>query len=140
MVKVNQMFFTAGKEEVLKKIFTGDNCPFGYVALGYVDSNNGFESEEDFDELDVTDYSRIKLTLDNSSPVEVDTNTGKVLVKFKATLTTDNIKAEKLINQLAIVDSETINNANTKIYCATTFPTFNKTSDSSITFVLGFRL
>lgn len=139
MTKKSQMFFTTGKKEVLKKIFTGDNCAFGYVALGFAESNNGFEQESDFKEIDSVDYYRIPLSIDSSSQVEVDSDSGKVLMKFSATLGIDNIIEEKQINQLAVVDSSTIS-AETKFFCATTFSTFTKTSDSSITFILGFRI
>ena len=139
MTKKTQMFFTDGKIEVLKRMFTGTNCPFGYIAVGYSEDNTGFESTSDFKEIQATDYYRVALSIDESSQPEVDTDTGKVLVKFTATLGIDNIISEKKINQLAVVDTSTPG-ASTKFYCATTFTEFTKTSDSSITFKLGFRI
>lgn len=141
MGKKSQMFFTSGKEKALKEIFTGESPTFGYIALGYVQdaSTNGFESESDFQELEDVNYERLPISLDTTSTTEVDTDTGKVLVKFTATLPNSIILDQKSINQIAVVDNKNIG-ANTTIYCATTFPTFTKTQDSSITFILGFRI
>ena len=146
MATKSQVIFMGGKELALKALFTEPN--FCYLAIGYASEGNGFEDtgsaklEEisGFQELEeINSYERIKLEVDTSSPVETDPDTGKVLVKFIATLPTSNIEQEQPINQLAIVDSKDIN-AETNVYSATTFPKFIKTKDSSITFVIGFRL
>lgn len=139
-----------GKEKALKSLFSGDSAAFGYLAIGYEreKENNGFEdpdrndgaSETGFKELEqLNNYHRIPLQLHTDNPVDTDEDTGKVLVKFSATLDSNNLTDAQDINQIAVVDSGTIG-ADTEIYSATTFPTFTKTKDSSITFVIGFRL
>lgn len=151
MTKKSQVIFMSGKEKALKALFSNSQgtAIFGYLAIGYgIDEENGFEdpdanntaTESGFKELPETnDYHRIPLSL-HSDPVEKDGDTGKVLVKFTATLDENNIKQPQNINQIAVVDNAKILGADTKIYSATTFPTFQKTQDSSITFVIGFRL
>lgn len=140
----NQIIFMEGKEQALKSLFTGDNCPFGFLAIGYAENNNGFQEETSevsngFNEIsEANGYERIPLILHSDDPVH-DEDTGKVLVKFQATLSTENITVSQEINQIAIVDRQDITDA-TKYYSALTFPTFTKTSESSITFVIGFRL
>lgn len=137
--KKSQIIFMNGKEIALKKLFNHDGGAFGYLAVGY-SSQNGFVDENDFKELtEVSTYERIPLYLYESDPVDKDEDTGKVLVKFMATLKSSNIQESQNINQIAVVDSKNIG-AETKYYSATTFPTFTKTSQSSITFVIGFRL
>lgn len=147
MAKKGQVIFMDGKERALKALFTGDNSVFGYLAIGYVSEDNGFEdpdannsaSSSGFNELEETNgYHRIALSL-HSDPVDKDPDTGKVLVKFTATLDENNLTESQNINQIAVVDSGTIG-ADTHFYSATTFPTFTKTRESSITFVIGFRL
>jgi len=148
MAKKSQIIFMSGKEKALTELFAGDNPIFGYLAIGFASTENGFEDpgvngeiqETGFYELEQTNgYNRIPLQLHSDNPVTVDEDTGKVLVKFSATLDENNIQNATNINQIAVVDSGTIG-ADTKIYSATTFPTFEKTQDSSITFVIGFRL
>lgn len=146
MAKKSQIIFMDGKEIALNSLFTGDNCPFGYLAIGYTPEDNGFEEPDGqtangFNELEETNgYQRIALQ-PHSETAQKDSSTGKVLVKFTATLDTNNIKKTQAINQIAVVDSQSsIGSADTKFYSATTFPTFMKTQDSSITFVIGFRL
>ena len=152
MVKSSQIIFMEGKEIALKKLFNGsDGGIFGYLAVGYdSESDIGFtdpqiddsaSSTGNFKELDeaTLEYERIPLSLYETEPVDKDTSTGKVLVKFKATLDTSNITKSQNINQIAVVDNKTIG-ADTKIYSATTFPTFTKTNNTAITFVIGFRL
>lgn len=147
MAKKSQIILMDGKERALKSLFYGENSAFGYLAIGYVSEDNGFEDpdgntgaeEIGFNELEETNnYTRIPLEL-HSDPVDKDPDTGKVLVKFTATLNENNITESQKINQIAVVDSATIG-ADTHIYSATTFPTFTKTRESAITFVLGFRL
>ena len=143
--KKSQIIFMSGKEQALKALFSGPNSAFGYLAIGYASEDNGFldpdktdVSESGFQELtEVSSYQRIPLTLSGST--DKDEDTGKVLVKFSATLKETNITSSQNINQIAVVDSANIG-ADTKIYSATTFPTFTKTEESSITFVIGFRL
>lgn len=146
MVKKSQIIFMEGKERALKDLFSRT---FGYLAVGYVEdeSDNGFEDPLENDEItktgfnelgDANNYSRVPLELYTADSVERDTSTGKVLVKFSATLDESNIQDPQSINQIAIVDSSNLSEQN--IYSATTFPKFTKTSNSSITFVIGFRL
>lgn len=149
MEKKSQIIFMHGKEKALKSLFSGDNSAFGYLAIGYAKEDNGFIDPNspgvagtEFKELnEVANYQRIQLKLYNTDGAPTrDVDTGKVLVKFTATLDENNITNSQTINQIAIVDSATANDADTKIYSATTFPDFTKTRDSSITFVIGFRL
>lgn len=151
MVKKSQIIFMKGKEEALNRLFNGEQSVFGYLAVGYVANDNGFEDsleEQDgssnqygfveIDQSEISSYKRVPLQSMNETTY--DESTGKVLVKFQATLNVDNIQTSQPINQIAIVDTATPNDAGTKFYSATTFQTFNKTAESSITFVLGFRL
>lgn len=148
MTKQNQIIFMSGKEKALKSLFSGgENAAFGYLAVGYSPNGEGFEDAEatedltalGFQELDGTnDYKRVEL-VPVTNGVEKDQDTNKVLVKFEATLDENNIKNSQPINQLAIVDSGNIGQ-NTNIYSATTFNKFEKSSESLITFVIGFRL
>lgn len=141
MTRSNQIIFLDGKEAALKKIFSEH---FGYLALGYDPEELGFQESTDGDieskgflELTegVNNYQRIELRFLSA---ERDPDTQKVLVKFKADLPTGNITGQR-INQMAIVDTANTD-AKTTYFSATTFPTFNKTSNSSISFVIGMRL
>lgn len=149
MAKASQIIFTDGKEEALKALFNGDGATFGYLAVGYESENNGFEdpsidenaTETGFNELDDSyGYTRVPLTLYDSNSIEKDPSTGKVLAKFSATLTENNITESQDINQIAIVNRADVGHADTKIYSATTFPPFTKNRDSAITFVIAFKL
>lgn len=161
MTKKNQIIFMDGKEEALKSLFgSGSNSAFPYLAIGYNPSqDNGFEdfsaSEEEgaqatygvygngFFELEETNgyTSRILLEDYPTDSVNKDESTGKVLKKFQATLNEDVLATATNINQIAIVNTATVGDvANTKFYSATTFKTFAKSSESTITFVIGFRL
>ena len=149
MTKQNQLIFMEGKKKALERLFSGgENSVFGYLAVGYSSQDNGFEdpdAEESvesngFNELEETNgYERIPLQLQPNG-VDEDSSTGKVLVRFSATLTEDIIKSSQEINQIAVVDSKDVRASDTKYYSATTFPTFTKSSESAITFVIGFRL
>lgn len=146
MTKQSQIIFVDGKEKALESLFSGDGSPFGFLAIGYAEQDNGFEeanAEQNktngFSEISsVNGYERIALTPSEEAP-DKDVDTGKVLVKFKATLPNENISVNQNINQIAVVDRQDISN-DTVFYCATTFPTFTKSIESSITFVIGFRL
>lgn len=153
MTKKSQIIFMDGKEIALDSLFNGEDGAFGYLAIGYSsEDDNGFEDPKEnptatnidpgFKEINITNipsYKRIALQAVSGS-AEKDPDTGKVLKKYQAILDTDNISTSQNINQIAVVDSATPNDADTNIYSATTFPTFNKTSESSITFIIGFRL
>lgn len=150
MTKQNQLIFMEGKKKALERLFSGgENSVFGYLAIGYSSQDNGFEDPDaegnvesnGFNELEaVNGYNeRIPLQLQPNG-VDEDSSTGKVLVRFFATLTEDIIKSSQEINQIAVVDSKDVRASNTKYYSATTFPTFTKSSESAITFVIGFRL
>lgn len=147
MAKQSQIIFMNGKEKALKTLFS--ESTFGWLAVGYEPTDNGFEdpsinteiSNSGFNELEEANgYTRAKLYLDEESPVSKDDSSGKVLVKFKATFDETNIMGNQNINQIAIVDNSTPGYADTNFYAATTFPTFQKSQDSSITFIVGFRL
>ena len=147
MVKKSQIIFTEGKELALKALFSDSNCKFGYLAVGYSEDNgfqdpkiDGDSTPNGFKELNGTNgYQRVQLQLHDSEP-EVDESTGKVLVRFQATLDINNIKQSQKINQIAIVDNQESGRADTKFYSATSFEPFIKSIDSSITFVIGFRI
>lgn len=139
--KSSQVIFLKGKEKALKSLFSETFC---YLAIGYDPENLGFENSQDstieqngFLELDETlnEYNRIKMNVEST---DIDEDTGKVLVKLSATLNPTNIVGSK-INQMAIVDSSENTDEQT-FFSATTFPVFNKTTNSSITFVIGMRL
>lgn len=138
----SQIIFMDGKERALKSLFTTESFNFSYLAVGYSGENNGFQEPESesssngFNELQNSDYYRVPLSLYGTP--EKDPDTGKVLVRFAATLNEDNIKIAQSINQIAIVDSATIDN--THYYAAATFADFTKSEKSSITFIVGFRL
>ena len=138
--KSNQIIFLEGKEKALKNLFQNT---FKYLAIGYDQQDSGFEDDYDsdattkgFSELTIGEggYHRVGLSLGDSYQ---DPDTGKMLVKFQATLDSDNIQGHR-INQMAIVDDET--SVDTTYFSATTFPAFNKTENSSITFVIGMRV
>ena len=143
MVKNSQVVFADGKEVALKALFGSSN--FGYLALGYESSeDNGFEDGQDrtdsakgFKELtneQDSSYERIALSYFETA---TDPDTSDVIVRFKATLPATNITGHSL-NQMAVYDSAEIGTGN--MYSATTYPTFNKTQLSSITFVVGFKM
>lgn len=149
MTKKSQIIFMKGKEKALDALFGDDDATFGYLAIGYekTSGQNGFEdplaTENDststgFTEIQQDSYHRIKLQkIENGT--ERDPDSGKVLKKYQAVLDNDNITQSQDINQIAVVDNQNIE-ADTTIYSATTFQTFNKTNESSITFVIGFRI
>lgn len=149
--KKSQIIFMEGKEIALNKLFNGAESAFGYLAVGYVENDNGFLDPQaetgsnisnNFQEITQTasnNYQRVALK-EVSNSTDKDASTGKVLKKYQATLSANNINENRTINQIAIVDNKTPNNPNTKFYSAATFPDFPKTQDSSITFIIGFRL
>ena len=149
MVKKSQIIFMDGKEQALRLLFdyTRENA-FGYLAVGFSENNDGFEDpkassepiESGFNEITNGSYQRVQLEpYTGGENPERDPDSGKVLMKFAATLQEENISEPTSINQIAIVDSEEIG-ADTNYYSATTFQTFQKTGNSSITFVVGFKL
>lgn len=147
----NQLIFIKGKERALKTLFTPSDSKdietFGYLAIGYDPEQLGFKNKEGAQsikdegfieiESDVENsYVRIPLEFDRTYP---DYDTSKAFGVFKATLPA-NVIVGQPINQFAVVNTSEPNDANTVIYSASTFPTFNKTSASSITFVVTFRM
>ena len=137
----SKIIFTDGKKVAMKSLFNSDNTDsFPYLALGYDADSNGFtdsQTENGFNEITDDTYERIPLT--NGIDKDVDATTGKVTVEFTANLDYTNIKTTKSINQLAIVDSQTKHDGNTRYYAATMFPPFSKNEGNSITFTIGFR-
>ena len=149
MVKKSQIIFMEGKEKALDALFGDENATFGYLAIGFQDTSgqNGFEdplavqnnsTPNGFMEIQQESYKRIKLEKVTDGVVR-DPDSGKVLRKYQAVLENSNITQSQDINQIAVVDNQNID-AETTIYSATTFQTFNKTNESSITFVIGFRI
>lgn len=146
--KQDQIIFIEGKEKGLKSLFSQAN--FGYLALGYSESDNGFfnPSEGDtegtyggFHEIDVVadpTYERVPLI--PNGEVTKDVDTGKVSVQFTADINIDNIIDQKTINQFAICDSGPEPSAATTFYAASTFPNFNKSSDVAITFLIEMKI
>lgn len=142
---VNQVIFTKGKEAALKDLFSNT---FMYLALGYDPEEKGFEESVDNDietqgflelnNVEESSYERIKLNV-LSDQTTIDPETKKVLIKLQGTLPSTNIRGSR-INQMAIVDNKDSTPAQTTYFSASTFPTFNKTENSSITFVIGMRL
>ena len=137
----SQLIFMNGKEAALRTLFTEKFC---YIAIGFDSTENGFTDSKDnilpdgFKEIEQSTYNRIPLTYVST---EFDESNGKVLVKVKGELDYSNIKASTKINQLAVVDNQTPNDiANTIFYSATKFPSFEKNSQTAMTFVLGFKL
>lgn len=141
--KQDQMIFLDGKEKALKSLFSDT---FGYLAIGYSETNDGFVNPTSgtntgFNEIsknvDPT-YERIPLV--PYGDTIKDTSNGKVLCKFTADLDIENIQRNIPINQFAVVNTNTVGDVNTKIYGASTFTTFTKDNSIAITFVIGFRL
>lgn len=149
MANSSQLIFLEGKEIALKSLFQANNSEevenFGYLAIGYDPEATGFVDEEGstisdkgFQEIseDSNYTQRLELEYLDTTP---DYDTSTVLVRFKAVLPSDVIIGQN-INQFAVVNNSTPNSADTKIYSASTFPVFNKTNTSSITFIVSFRM
>lgn len=157
MTKTAQQIFAKGKALALDSLFVGEHAPFGYLAVGYVnETENGFEDPINnsalnsstnyggFKELEPSQYSykRVQLQLVDSadySNITYNLDTGKVTRTYQATLPAQNIDGTN-INQIAIVSSGTNEESPTDIYSATTFKTFYKNKQSSITFRISFTL
>ena len=157
MAKKSQLIFAKGKAQALDSLFIGDNPPFGYLAIGYTDSStNGFEDPIDNETLETDEeyggfkeiepitykYSRIKLTsADDANFQNIDYNsaTGKVTRTYQATLDSSNIE-NTYINQIAVVNTSEARDNKTNYYSATTFSSFYKDSQSSITFKISFTI
>ena len=154
MVKYNQLVFLDGKEKALDALFKGDTdeqsspAIFGYLAIGYNETDNGFEDpadeDADVDEnggfkeiVDATGYKRIPLTAVAESTVK-DPKNGQIIKKYEAELPADVI-TNNYINQFAICDNGDVN-SDTTFYSAATFTTFLKTDSTSITFIIGFKI
>ena len=148
MANSSQLIFLKGKEIALRTLFVENSSEevnsFGYLAMGYDPEEKGFTDEENsasngFIEIDgtsQTSYKRIPLKFEKS---KFDYDTGKVLATFSATLESSNINGHN-INQFAVVNTSQANDPQTVIYSASTFPVFNKTEGSSITFMPSFRM
>jgi len=159
MVKSNQLVFLKGKEKALDALFKGREedgsvvsvpAAFGYLALGYNSeiNDNGFEDPDkegsDIDKYggfkeitDAENYERIELQA--TKEVTRDPDNGQIIKKYQAELPASNVTNHP-INQFAICDSKDINNEDTVIYSAASFNTFNKTAETSITFIVGFKI
>lgn len=157
--KYNQLVFLKGKEKALDALFLGKSDgavsippAFGYLALGYNETttDNGFEDPDadpnasstvdkygGFQEItDDENYSRVQLT--SGGDVVYDTENNQVIKKYEAEILASN--TQHAINQFAICDNGDKNNEDTVIYSAASFNTFQKTSDTSITFIIGFKI
>lgn len=133
--KQQQIIFSKGKEHALESLFTSI---FPYLALGYIDEDNGFtNSEEDFKEIDKTQHPTYKRVPISYSTSTSDIDTGVVSVEFIANIDIDNIEDDVNINQFAICDCA---EGNTIFYAASTFPTYTKNGQMAITFVLEMTM
>lgn len=157
MVKNSQIIFAKGKAQALDSLFIGDNPPFGYLAIGYSNaSTNGFEdpindenliTEEEyggFNEIEPVTYKYNRIKLEsaedaNFQNINYNSTTGKVTRTYQATLESGNIE-NTYINQIAIVDTSEAGDNKTNFYSATTFSSFYKDSQSSITFKISFTI
>lgn len=161
MTKTQQKILARGKAKALDSLFVGENAPFGYLAVGYVSgTETGFEDPMDksrddstgvinpndigFNELDSVqyNYNRVPLSLvDTADYTNIDyvPNTGKVTRTYEATLEPGNIEGT-YINQIAVVNNESKNESSDEFYSATSFNSFYKNSQSSITFRISFTL
>lgn len=157
MAKYNQLVFIKGKEKALDALFVGGSdetsstpAIFGYLALGYNPNTdaNGFEDPDGESEnvaenggfqeiVDAENYERIELKPVSENPV-IDAQNGQIIKKYEAELPASNT-TNQYINQFAICDTKTISNE-TIFYSAAAFNTFLKTSDTSITFIVGFKI
>lgn len=149
MTKTEQIIFIKGKEEGLKTLFNSAN--FGYLAVGYQESaNNGFENPSSLTDQNITDsgfkeisrnddgqYTRPALEYVESFP---DYDTGRVVCRFTATLSTSNIISGIKINQFAICDSVDPDDLNTTFYCASTFPEISKDNNIEISFTIDLGI
>lgn len=143
---VSKIIFTEGKELAMKSLFdANETYSFSWIAIGNSPTGQGFENSQTpgtssagngFVEIEDETYSRIPLKYKST---DIDNDSGKVTVMFEAQLDYQNIITSTTINQLAVVDNGQRNNANTKFYSATTFPSFTKNSQNAMTFVIGFR-
>lgn len=147
MTKKEQIIFIKGKIEGLKTLFNSSN--FGYLAIGYADdTENGFSNpttetdtnDNGFNEIKkATDgnYSRPALQFVGEYP---DYETGRVVCRFTATLSTSNIVENVQINQFAICNSADPTDENTVFYCASTFPVFTKNDNLEISFTIDLGI
>lgn len=156
MTKTSQKIFAKGKAMALDSLFVGNDAPFGYLAVGYSEENDGFDDPIEntsissssnysgFKEIDFTqyEYERVPLTLVDAADftnINYNSSTQTVTRTYQATLETGNIKGTN-INQIAIVSNDGQSEAETDFYSATTFATFYKNDQSSITFRISFTL
>ena len=134
----SQLIFVKGKEKALDALFDGTNqAAFGYVAIGYAEDNGFVDPGLDENSTQPTE-SNFQERKDTDNPVDIDTETGKVTVRYKAVLETGNIDSQN-INQIAIINNGEKTDTD-QIYSATSFQTFYKTDQTSLTFVIGFQL
>lgn len=143
--KQDNIIFMKGKAVGLGILFNKDN--FGYLAVGHVDTDNGFVNPENdsisngFNEISLTEdstYHRVPLTI-HSDPIQNIEN-GRVTVKFTAELDVDNIISGISINQLAIVDSETAHDPDTIFYAAATCANYDKNETLALVFEISMTL
>lgn len=143
----DQIIFIKGKNEGLKTLFNSSN--FGYLAVGRADSStNGFTQPQSLDDQTTSgfheisknedgQYTRIPLQYVESMP---DYDTGRVVCRFTATLSTSNIVEDTVINQFAICDSSDPDDLNTTFYCASTFPEIKKNNNIEISFTIDLGI
>lgn len=143
--KQDNIIFMEGKAVGLKMLFNQEH--FGYLAVGHVDNDNGFINPESdsvsngFNEISLTEdstYHRVPLTI-HSDPI-LNTDNGRVTVKFTAELDIDNIISGISINQLAIVDSETAHDPNTIFYAAATCANYDKNETLALVFEISMTI
>ena len=143
--KQDNIIFMDGKAVGLSVLF--DKNHFGYLAVGHVDSDNGFvepnanSTSNGFHEIEETEdttYTRVPLTMHPN--IIKNTENGRVTVKFTAELDVDNIISGITINQLAIVDSATARDPDTIFYAAATCANYDKNETLALVFEIAMTI
>ncbi len=143
--KQDNIIFMEGKAVGLSILFNQEH--FGYLAVGHVDNENGFINPENdsisngFNEISKEEdstYQRVPLVI-HSDPIQNAEN-GRVTVKFTAELDIDNIISGISINQLAIVDSETVRDPDTVFYAAATCANYDKNETLALVFEISMTI
>lgn len=143
--KRNNIIFMAGKEKALQKFFDSNN--FGYLAVGYNSSTdtNGFinpDSEQSVFENGFMEISRgesstyTRVPLHFESIIDKDDDNGKITAKLTAELGLDNIVEDLPINQIAIVDTDSVGDASTTFFAAAVTEEFYKNEQLALVFVI----
>lgn len=147
--KQDNIVFIEGKEKGLQTLFSTQN--FGYLAVGRNTENdtNGFINVDGTDSTITNGFHEISLEEDSTYqrvPLNLHPDTiknydnGKVTVKFTAELDIDNIISNIPINQLAIVNTATVQDPSTIFYAAATCDDFPKSEKLALVFVIEMTI